>query len=294
MVPETARDGFCIFGSKSVAQKAPGSTFLPPAKSAPVRRIAVQIATACELCGLSRNEELVVCGPDVPDGRRQPFQGWLKLCFQLINRVRGSRRAKPESCGEHRASLGGKRPLIMKMRLRAAFQPVGLDEEFYEFQERAPSAVQLNREGACSHRRSRIGQHPAPRAIRNFPQPPQQATGNRPYCTSRSRAVGCRLPNSQTTAGILGLRRLFAPTRDERAAQASLPFRPEGQRNRMRVATAVSPFVGFEKSPNMQLDVCSQPNCTREKCASHSLCGRPRAIRETFPLSLAGTGSFHR
>ncbi len=35
----------------------------------------------------------------------------------------------------------------------------------------------------------------------------------------------------------------------ERAAQASLPFRPEGQRNRMRVATAVSPFVGFEQSP---------------------------------------------
>ena len=40
-------------------------------------------------------------------------------------------------------------------------------------------------------------------------------------------------------------------TRGERAAQASLPFRPEGQRNRMRVATAVSPFVGFERSPRL-------------------------------------------
>ena len=71
-------------------------------------------------------------------------------------------------------------------------------------------------------------------------------------CYAIWEGTACRIWPQPAVAAmrlVKTLARLFAPTRGERAAQASLPFRPEGQRNRMRVATAVSPFVGFEQSP---------------------------------------------
>lgn len=71
-------------------------------------------------------------------------------------------------------------------------------------------------------------------------------------CYAIWEGTACRIWPQPAVAAmrlVKTLARRFARTRGERAAQASLPFRPEGQRNRMRVATAVSPFVGFEPSP---------------------------------------------